>query len=376
MKNLFTILFLIFFVANSQSQTAVSGCSTVTLTSQDFDKTLINSFGVQSDYGPCKHYGIVLEWGKANFWLQKRNSSGQWIDQHTNAVKDRVPPLQSQSMTYGEVTYSNASKGVYRGRIQVPTLWIDPTCGTPAEYGADGHTNIGHQAVMSSNFYTNEVPVGPTDSNDNNFDFIDIYGTGSSSAFNDGETVYVDFSETKNYSQYYLSINEEGGTYNRWKDSNSGAWVHDLIDDTYDLSNMWSSGTGWDFEPLHTYHVNFVNDNSKCRNTIEYPAPTWNIRTKSFFVCPAGSGCREVVEERNFTIYPNPASNYIELGDFDPSVDSGYSLTLTSINGQTIKNVELSSDRIDISDLNSGMYIILLERNGQRVFQSKLMVSH
>lgn len=62
--------------------------------------------------------------------------------------------------------------------------------------------------------------------------------------------------------------------------------------------------------------------------------------------------------------------------DFDPSVDSGYSLTLTSINGQTIKNVELSSDRIDISDLNSGMYIILLERNGQHVFQSKLMVSH
>lgn len=46
------------------------------------------------------------------------------------------------------------------------------------------------------------------------------------------------------------------------------------------------------------------------------------------------------------------------------------------INGQSIKNVELISDRIDISDLNSGMYIILLERNGQHVFQSKLMVNH
>lgn len=370
MKNLITLLFLLCFVIHAQSQTIEGSCDEVSVISvPSYDSDLIIAGGWKSCPGcnPCERLYVTSPpiYMQTRHQLQKKTPSG-W----TNIG----------GYEYGDYsTFTNLSKGTYRVLTQLPQRNTNVSC--PEGHPVLSFYTLGHLGwhgswiVNQTSSYSNEVIVGPTDSSDNNFDFIDIYGTGSSSAFNDGETVYVDFSETKNYSQYYLSINEEGGTYNRWKDSNSGAWVHDLIDDTYDLSNMWSSGTGWDFEPLHTYHVNFVNDNSKCRNTIEYPAPTWNIRTKSFFVCPAGSGCREVVEERNFTIYPNPASNYIELGDFDPSVDSGYSLTLTSINGQTIKNVELSSDRIDISDLNSGMYIILLERNGQRVFQSKLMVS-
>ena len=73
-------------------------------------------------------------------------------------------------------------------------------------------------------------------------------------------------------------------------------------------------------------------------------------------------------------IYPNPASTelYIDLSESDQQI---HRIQLLSIEGQMVKNYRNTERVIDLSALNSGMYILSIElMNGQRINQRVLVV--
>jgi hypothetical protein len=66
----------------------------------------------------------------------------------------------------------------------------------------------------------------------------------------------------------------------------------------------------------------------------------------------------------NFSIYPNPAIEYINLNN-ETSDNSRYSIVTTS--GTTVKNGAAKNAKINVSDLASGLYILqVLDTNGKR----------
>ncbi|AOW21101.1 T9SS type A sorting domain-containing protein [Urechidicola croceus] len=65
------------------------------------------------------------------------------------------------------------------------------------------------------------------------------------------------------------------------------------------------------------------------------------------------------LNNKEITIFPNPSSDYIEISNLSENVKC----TISNITGQVVKNttVSESSNRINISDLAKGFYILDLE---------------
>ncbi|MDV7399666.1 hypothetical protein RZS08_50090, partial [Arthrospira platensis SPKY1] len=61
--------------------------------------------------------------------------------------------------------------------------------------------------------------------------------------------------------------------------------------------------------------------------------------------------------------------------NFEPDLGSGYVLTISDLAGKTVKNIPLTTDWVDISDLPGGMFVVNILREGQLVFNSKLVVN-
>lgn len=83
-----------------------------------------------------------------------------------------------------------------------------------------------------------------------------------------------------------------------------------------------------------------------------------NVNCSYFFYKPSG-GTSNVANPINFKIYPNPAFETLNFNIFD---EESYTLEITNLNGQTVYTSEMafegSFNRIDISDLHSGVYFL------------------
>ena len=70
-------------------------------------------------------------------------------------------------------------------------------------------------------------------------------------------------------------------------------------------------------------------------------------------------------------IYPNPAGKFISVADYHPG-NRSY-LNVFSLKGEKVLSLELKSNRVDISTLNKGLYIVEVS-DGDRRYRNKLMV--
>ncbi len=70
------------------------------------------------------------------------------------------------------------------------------------------------------------------------------------------------------------------------------------------------------------------------------------------------------------SVYPNPASKYIRLSG---NIDNLNKIQLLTIGGNHVKEIEIKNE-INISDLRSGIYILLLETNSGEFQFEKLIV--
>ena len=79
------------------------------------------------------------------------------------------------------------------------------------------------------------------------------------------------------------------------------------------------------------------------------------------FALATSSGSNKVKIEKQLSIYPNPAKNHLIIRDLE-----SFEGCIFSITGEKVKDFQQNIGRIDISDLNSGMYIISVVSEGQK----------
>jgi hypothetical protein len=76
----------------------------------------------------------------------------------------------------------------------------------------------------------------------------------------------------------------------------------------------------------------------------------------------------------NISVYPNPATSYIVIESPEAAVDL---VRLCNINGQLVREIRGNINghtRIDVQDMNQGLYLIQLI-TGNQVYSSKLLIS-
>ena len=71
----------------------------------------------------------------------------------------------------------------------------------------------------------------------------------------------------------------------------------------------------------------------------------------------------------NFSIYPNPTKQYVDVAGI--TVNRAY---LYNLQGAKIELPAAIHNRIDLSRVNSGMYILIIEDDQKQIFNHKLMV--
>ncbi|MEL6867995.1 MAG: T9SS type A sorting domain-containing protein [Bacteroidota bacterium] len=372
MKKLSIFLFLFcLYIGSISAQQAISNCTSVTVTNTPpFPTVYFTNVGFANCRNPvpagCCRVIYSGQPTTARYWLERRNNNGTF---------STVAGPQFNT------TFNNVSKGTYRVRIQVPNIATNE-CDFPSQEPIECYNYLGQFLGFwgtwdNSPFattpvsFTNEVLVGPTFNSDISYTFIDIPETGSEQAYDFGEEVIIN-NATQHYDLWWLAVFESGPTFNRYR---SNGWSNGTMNQ-FNLTDFWKANNpNWKFETFHNYTVQFVAENRRCRNAIEWPASGWNVLNRNYFICPAGTGCQFDIDDREITLSPNPAKNYIRLDNFDPIQDENYYLRISDVSGRLLISLPIYSNEVDISELQNGMYIVNIEHEGDLLLSTKMVVS-
>ena len=357
---LFTFLLVTSFTTVRASITAEGDCDTVKYTGgmPYYQNNLFSTFSTPSNCRAIAVTNAMLP----RFYLQKYDFD-----------------LSSWSTVSGPITgpnhyFAGVSHGTYRLYVEIPVIYLTIGCGEREPgpiliYNLLGQ-HIGYAGSWygdnSGAYYSNSVIVGSTDEDDIKYFFVDVPETGSESTYDDGEQVTIDISNCTNFNQWWLAIFESGPTYNRY----TGVGWNWSTPTSLDLTDIWDHAVGWDFEPYHSYTVQFAIENEDCVNS------SWNNLDRVFFICPTGTGCRLGEEKVEMAISPNPATSSIYLQNFRPDPGRKYQIFIVDFMGRQVKNSELTSNEIDISDLQNGIFSAIVTQDNQQIFVSKVIVTH
>lgn len=394
MKSIATFTFVLLLLLQSASaaaQTARGSCTGI-ITVSDIPPYAAVFIGVpyrdcrdgSGYYAGCDedgHPACCRELPQNNYptlhrlWLEKLQEDGSWL-------QVRGPQVNP--------AFNNVEKGSYRVKCQVPAIaenicakdeagnvvksriCVFNTIGQFRGYwGTWDNSPFGGPQIT----YTNTVVVGATTASDISYTFIDPTPNDPfENGYDFGELVKMNAAASKDYDLWWLAIFESGPSFNRYR---SNGWTNGRMpNDEFDLTEFWDRGQGWEFEVFHSYTVQFAIENFACRNGIEQnPPTTWNNLDRSFFICPAGTGCRTGGDQQNVVISPNPASTSIRLLNFEPDLDRGYQMAFSDMTGRLVKSVILVGNEVDISELPGGMYVLNVQREGRPLFTSKLVIN-
>ena len=118
------------------------------------------------------------------------------------------------------------------------------------------------------------------------------------------------------------------------------------------------------------------------------PASLTVVGTNLFFVANDGthgkelwsiSGLPSAIEEEkpvvSLSVYPNPVSNSFEFLVMGYELNTELKLQIFDLTGKLIRSETISSNRIDVSELANGLYVLSLNING-KTQQQKFIVQH
>jgi len=197
----------------------------------------------------------------------------------------------------------------------------------------------------------------------------DDYGTSGwfmHMTYANGNTFNLDGTATNPFGGRYLKAMNQGETINsslNWGASSPEPFIGDNADSNF--QNLGDKYVGVKFLlGTNTYYgwvlVSF--DNSKKLTVKEYayqstPNTAINAGDKGT------TGVNDLKNNQYFSIYPNPATNFIEI-----KTDLEYTLfTIIDLTGKTVKTIKNQS-KTDISDLNKGIYLIkIIGRNNTTI---------
>jgi hypothetical protein len=363
------------------AQVAVGGCDKVTVTQVPSGYPNVLFVPAPSSTCPpienecCKLVGLTPTPMLPLFTLQKLDASGAWV----------------QASAPGTASVFNldpiGDHGVYRVKIVTP-YFKENECGAGSQPGGGGqpaririyHTNgqfLGWEGTYNNSpypgnetYYTNRVIVGPTVPSDLALDWIEPPGSSIPSAYDVGQPVAIDVSDSKNYNFWWISLNQENSP-----NYASNGWTHGTIQE-FEISDFWEENYP-PFEPLTSYRLQWVIENYECRNGVHWPG-SWNNLQQTLVICPAGTGCRLGMEQTalEVSIYPNPATSWIRVDNLDASRNGLYLMTLHDLSGKLLQSVPLTEQEIPVHDLPSGMLIARITLDGQLVHTEKVVIGH
>lgn len=202
---------------------------------------------------------------------------------------------------------------------------------------------------------SNVVVIGPTQQDEISAKYKETYGTLNNALFNYDEIPKLNTFNTENYDRWWIAIFEHGGQ-NRYA---SQGWTFGFIpNNEINLQTVWAQATGGDFEPITsgvTYEVQFA--------VAGHCNEFWVQANLPFFgVCVEGMLCREVFEEHEISLNPNPANNAFRLSGLDMDAsNSDQRLSIYDLSGRVVKEfVQVKQEDFDVSDLSNGLYVVRL----------------
>jgi hypothetical protein len=80
--------------------------------------------------------------------------------------------------------------------------------------------------------------------------------------------------------------------------------------------------------------------------------------------------------ENLYTLYPNPASDYLHVRKEDPLDNRSLTIELFDISGRMIRGYPFSGDPLYVGDLHNGLYIIRLRSESAVVSSHKILINH
>lgn len=361
-----------FMTPQVKAQQIQGGCTTVSFTTFPSFPTVwkdeLNAYLICDETDPCStlsssdtccrisYYRPVAIWPQLIF--QKKNSQGNF------------QTVSTHNGNSGFV-WNNLDKGVYRVKIRLPIVNLVYCCANEPKptklwwWSGQLAGLMGHLAT--DEIVTNEVLVGPADQSDNVAFFVD---PNNNNAFNIGDQVDFDATQSTHYDQWVINILESGPTHNRWHGT---GWQLGSQANVFDISSFWIDTRG-SFEAWHNYNVQFVVENNNCVNGIEWPADSWNVKNYSFFICAAGSGCKLSKADYKIRVSPNPASDLIRVLDIEDIWQEGFTLMLYDMTGRLWIEQELNLPEVDISQIPSGMYVLQIQRLGEQIHTNRLII--
>ena len=309
-----------------------------------------------------------------------------WLEKQTDAGWNTVAGPQFNTV------FNNVARGTYRVRCQVPAI-AENACKTDAQgnviraricvfnslgqflglWGTWDNSPFGSPSPT----YTNTVVVGATTADDISYTFIDPTPNDPfEQGYEFGETAKMNTAKCKDYDLWWLAIFEAGPTYQRYL---SNGWTNGRVpNNEINLTSFWANGSsGWKFEVNHLYTVQFVTENSACRNGIEQnPPANWNVLERAFVICPLGVNCRTGEDTKAIAISPNPAGSSFRLLNLELDFGFTYRLIIIDLTGRVLQTVALNSNEVDIAEIQNGLYAVIIEKDGKRIFANKLIVNH
>ncbi|MCB9361428.1 MAG: T9SS type A sorting domain-containing protein [Flavobacteriales bacterium] len=150
---------------------------------------------------------------------------------------------------------------------------------------------------------------------------------------------------------------------------------------SYQFTDMSSNANtySWDFgdgdtsslqSPIHTYLTS--NNYNACLTVTD--SNGCNVNTS----CQTVSFVTEVESSFNkeeISIYPIPANKFLNI--LIPSTYRNGLIVITDVVGKTIKNIEINNQeniKILTQDINSGIYFLSIENNGQKVYAKRILI--
>ena len=346
------------FVQFGYAQTASGGCTSVTVTNNGGGYPT-NSYFSFVGYKNCTNGSccrVITSGSPAApyYQLQQLQSNGTWSNIGS----------EQQGTTFSGL----GTHGTYRVRIKVP-MYNTALCSGSLTilYNTLGQF-IGYWGQWDPTYrYTNNVVVGSSVTSDIAYSFVDGGGGNAlPDGFDFGETVSINTTGTKNYESWWVAIFENGAP-NRYR---SMGWTNGngTLPTSINLSTFWNGGQGWVFNSLGSYTVQFA---------ISAPCNTaWANLDKSFFICPAGSGCRPADIDEKITISPNPANGAIKLNNYKVIPGASFKMVVIDMSGRTVKEFnQYSSDAYDVSELGCGMYSVTVWDGNNQTHTSKLTIA-
>jgi len=153
------------------------------------------------------------------------------------------------------------------------------------------------------------------------------------------------------------------------------------------LKVEYSADGGQTFQTLQTITLNAViacttwtgtlaegtvpaNANFRFRVSGQWTSGDYNVILDDFKITQsAASLATNDIAENNSSVYPNPVQNVLNISN----VSNVRSITITDFSGRSIQTIRNVSDKIDLSALRTGNYILTIEYNSGKKSQQKLI---